>query len=132
MLRSALFAGFLLISALLLGFQSTDSWLGKWSGEHPDGVTYTIIVKDKYKGMNLCDVHAQGIQTFYHLECWATGTPTTLKVYYRSTTDGAFYAKDPVKLNQPLFILQREKGKTNWQWQQIFDGKIPVRKKASA
>lgn len=128
MARFTFITGLLLLVTLLFSFQQTNSWMGNWTGEHPDGITYTITVKDKYKGMNLCQVHAQGIQTFYTLDCWATGTPTTLKVYYRSTTDGAFYADKRVKLNDPLFILTREKGKTTWQWQQIFDGKMVVRK----
>lgn len=119
----------LLLLSFLFSFRQTDNWMGKWTGEHPDGITYTITVKDKYKGMNLCQVHAEGIQTFYTLECWATGTPTTLNVYYRSTTDGAFYADKRVRINDPLFILKREKGKTSWQWQQIFDGKMAVRKR---
>ncbi|GAB4010868.1 hypothetical protein GCM10028808_22930 [Spirosoma migulaei] len=126
--KSVFIACLLLTAAILLSFQQTDSWMGKWSGEHPEGVTYSITVKDKYRGMNLCEVHAEGIQTFYTLECWATGNPTTLKVYYRSTADGAFYAKDRVNLNQPLFILTREKGKTSWQWKQIFDGKLAMHK----
>ncbi|GAB4054255.1 DUF5991 domain-containing protein [Spirosoma litoris] len=120
--------GCLLIVATFLNFQQTDGWMGKWTGEHPEGVTYTIKVKDKYKGMNLCEVHAEGIQTFYTLDCWATGTPTTLKVYYRSATDGAFYAKDRVKLNDPLFILTRQKGKVLWKWQQIFTDDLVMHK----
>ncbi|RRA98860.1 DUF5991 domain-containing protein [Larkinella rosea] len=112
----------------LLGFQQTDGWMGKWSGEHPEGVTYTIQVNDKYRGMNLCEIHAEGIQTFYTLECWATGDANTLKVYYRSTKEGAFYAGNRVKLNDLFVVLRREKGKVSWQWQQIFDGKIAVRK----
>ena len=120
--------GLLLLVAASFGFRQTDSWRGKWTGEHPEGVTYTLTVKDQYKGMNLCIVHAEGIQTFYTLECQATGTPTLLKIYFRSATDGAFYAKDRVKINQPLFILKREKGKVIWQWQQIFDDKLVMRK----
>ncbi|MFD2571198.1 DUF5991 domain-containing protein [Spirosoma soli] len=117
-----------LIASLFFGFQQTDSWMGKWSGGTRDGVDYTITIKDKYRGMNLCSIHAQGIQTFYTLECQATGTPNLLKVYYRSTTDGAFYAGDRVKVNDPLLILKREKGKVIWQWQQIFDDKMTMRK----
>ena len=78
--------------------------------------------------MNQCVVHAEGIQTFYTLECQATGSSALLKVYFRSATDGAFYAKDRVKINQPLFILKREKSKVIWQWQQIFDDKLLMRK----
>ncbi|MBO0947877.1 DUF5991 domain-containing protein [Fibrella forsythiae] len=128
-MRTVLFiAGMWFGAAVLSGFQQTDSWLGTWSGETKDGVTYTIKVNDKYRGMNLCEVHAEGIQTFYTLECVATGTPTTLKVYYRSATDGAFYAKDRVKINDPFFVLQRTNGKVSWQWKQIFDGGVAMRK----
>ena len=128
MSKFAFLTGLLLLVAASFGFREIDSWRGKWTGEHPEGVTYTLTVKDQYKGMNLCIVHAEGIQTFYTLECQATGTPTLLKIYFRSATDGAFYAKDRVKINQPLFILKREKGKVIWQWQQIFDDKLVMRK----
>ncbi len=121
MFKSGALIGLLLLTATLVCFRQTDSWLGNWTGEHKEGVTYTIRVKNKYKGMNQCEVHAEGIQTFYTLECWATGNPTTLSVYYRSTKDGAFYAGDRVKLNQPLFTLKRGKSNVTWQWQQIFD-----------
>ncbi|GAB3271833.1 hypothetical protein GCM10027347_43370 [Larkinella harenae] len=121
--------GLLITLSALLSFRQTDGWLGKWSGEHPDGVTYTIRVKDQYRGMNLCEIHATGVQTFYRLECWATGNPSTLKVYYRSTLEGAFHAANRVKLNDPFVILTREKGKVDWQWQQVFDGKIAMRKR---
>ena len=120
--------GLWLLTAILSSFQQTDSWLGTWSGETKDGVTYTIKVRDKYKGMNLCDVHAEGIQTFYTLECWATGTPTALTVYYRSATDGAFYAKDRVKPNDPFFVLQRTRNAVSWQWKQIFTDKVAMHK----
>ncbi|GAB3547112.1 hypothetical protein GCM10027577_21580 [Spirosoma fluminis] len=120
--------GLLLMAMVFVGFQQTDGWMGKWTGEHKEGVTYTIRVKDKYRGMNVCEVHAEGIQTFYTLECVATGTPTTLDVYYRSATDGAFHAKDRVDINKPLFSLKRDKGKVVWQWKQIFSGGIPVHK----
>ncbi|QIP14672.1 hypothetical protein G8759_19670 [Spirosoma aureum] len=118
-----------LIGLPLVSFRQTDSWLGTWTGEHPDGVTYSLQVADQYRGMNLCELRAEGIQTFYRLECWATGTSGLLKVYYRSTKEGAFYAKDRVKINDPLLILKREKGKVIWQWQQVFDGKLVMRKK---
>lgn len=128
MLQSVSLTSLWLLSAILSGFQQTDSWMGTWSGETKEGVTYTIRVKDKYKGMNLCEVHAEGIQTFYTLDCWATGTPTTLNVYYRSATNGAFYANDRVKRNDPLFVLQRNKSAVFWQWRQIFDDKIAMHK----
>ncbi|GAB3328219.1 hypothetical protein GCM10027299_30100 [Larkinella ripae] len=125
--RSALLGLWVTVS-VLFSFRQTDSWLGKWSGEHPEGVTYTIQVRDQYRGMNLCEIQAEGIQTSYRLECWATGNASTLKVYYRSTLAGAFYAGNRVKPNEPFVLLTREKGQTSWQWQQIFDGKIAIRK----
>lgn len=111
-----------------MAFQQTDNWLGKWSGESSEGIQYSLQVDDKYRGMNLCEVHAEGIQTFYELECWATGSPSLLKVYYRSTKDGAFYAGDRIKLDQPLLFLKREKGKTIWQWRQVLTGQLRVSK----
>lgn len=113
MIKLASITGLLLLIILLFSFRQTSSWPGRWTGEHPSGITYTITVKDKYKGMNLCRVHAEGIQTFYTLEYQATSTPTTLRVYFRSTTDGAFYADKRVDLNKPLFILSRDRGKTS-------------------
>lgn len=128
MLRPITVFGLLLAAICLFSFQQTNGWMGKWTGERPEGITYTITVKDKYKGMNLCVVHAEGIQTFYTLDCWATGTPTTLKVYYRSATDGAFYANDRVNPNEPLFILTRTRGKVLWKWQQIFTDNLVMHK----
>ena len=128
MLRLVSISGLSLVIALLLGFQQTDGWVGKWTGEHREGVTYTITVKDKDRGMNRCQVHAEGIQTFYTLDCQATGTPSELKVYYRSTKDGAFYADERVNRDQPLFVLKWVKGSVSWQWQQIFDGNMVMRK----
>ncbi|CCH53154.1 hypothetical protein BN8_02226 [Fibrisoma limi BUZ 3] len=128
MVNVVLITRWLLMAAGLFGGQQTDGWMGKWSGEHREGVTYTISVRDKYRGLNVCEVHAEGIQTHYTLECVATGDPSTLKVYFRSVTDGAFYAKDRVKINEPLFVLKRSNSRVTWQWQQIFDGGIVVQK----
>ncbi|RIV23768.1 hypothetical protein DYU11_12405 [Fibrisoma montanum] len=128
MVKFGLIVGVLLASVGLFSAQKTDGWLGTWSGEHREGVTYTITVRDKYKGLNLCEVHAEGIQTHYTLECVATGHPATLNVYFRSVKDGAFYARDRVNINQPLFSLKRDQSRVLWRWQQIFEGGIVVQK----
>lgn len=120
--------GCLVLIFTFFGFRQTDGWRGKWSGETREGVTYTLQVRDQYKGMNLCEIQASGIQTSYRLECWATGNATTLKVYYRSTLEGAFYAANRVKINEPLVLLTRKNGQTTWQWQQVFDGTVAMRK----
>lgn len=102
--------------------QTTVNWVGTWSFEG-EMVNHTLTIGEKYRGANVCQYEATGVQTFYKLECRGVDKGNSFELYYWATNDGAFYQEDRINRDKPILTLKLVNGKILTYWNQLIGGK---------
>ncbi|MGV3613291.1 MAG: DUF5991 domain-containing protein [Fluviicola sp.] len=99
--------------------ETDNPWTGTWT--FTDGyVDYTMEVSEDYGEKHLCVFTAEGIQTYYVIECIGLVTGDSLQMKNPVVRDGDFRMKDRIKMNEPILTLTRENdGVVFTSWNQL-------------
>jgi hypothetical protein len=95
----------LLLALPLASLCQTDNsgvkWIGKYHFEDPELITYDLKIRDD----NSVVYEAEGIQTFFEVECIGKVNGSYYEIYFLSTKDGAYLPEDWIDVTKPIILL---------------------------
>ena len=92
---------FLFTCNCIFGQEKSPTWIGLYTYQVPVPISYTLLINAD----NTCIYSAQGVLTYFKVNCKGLLNRDKYEIYYLNTIEGSFYAAELMDKNKPMMSL---------------------------